>query len=144
MLSRMMLVAAAAGCGAVAVPAQLSAAQRVLATGWASGPVPVAQVAATDNSPGSGIELRVLASPNQKVVAKWKMTCTRGRSAGGKSGPYTNSGQYTARTPYTRLLLQPISHDTSCRCLRLRNCAPFRLRLRNFLLPLVPWSARKS
>jgi len=74
--------------------------------------IPVAQATALDTSPRSGIGLRVLASPNQRVVVMWEMLCARGGSAGAKK--YTLHGQYTPRTPNTRLLLQPKSHYTSC------------------------------
>jgi hypothetical protein len=73
----------------------------------ASGTAASCTVGATVHRPGV-IRVHVTARRNQDVTVSWAVTCTRGATSG------SASGTFTARTPVSRKLSEPLRHPRTC------------------------------
>jgi hypothetical protein len=90
-----------------AVPAGAVTPWRVFKTARASGDFATTVVAGNVNRPAQ-LGVRVLARPNQAVTAHWTMVCSKGFSAGSKSG------RFSGRTPITRAARFPMTRPSRC------------------------------
>jgi hypothetical protein len=99
------------GCLALAVvlvlPASAVTPWRVFKTGRASGDFATTVVGGSVRRPAQ-LGVRVLARPNQAITGNWTMVCSRGFSAGSKSG------QFAGRTPITRAARFPMRRPSRC------------------------------
>ena len=73
----------------------------------AQGDFAICDASGTANHPAT-IRVHVSASPSQKVLVSWDITCSEGLGAGGRSG------QFTAHTTVNRLLKHPYKHPAWC------------------------------
>ena len=89
-----------------AVPGAAMGASKI-GSASASGDYAIALASGTAENPGT-INVRVTASPRQRVSVSWTMVCSKGLGAGSKSG------QFSARTTVTRALRKPQSNPDSC------------------------------
>jgi hypothetical protein len=101
------VLAGLALAAALVLPADAVTPWRVFKTGRASGDFATTVVAGSVRRPAQ-LGVRVLARPNQAVTANWSMVCSRGFSAGSKSG------RFAGRTPITRVARFPMRRPSRC------------------------------
>ena len=92
---------------ALVVPAGAVEPWRVFKTGRASGDYATTVVGGSVRRPAQ-LGVRVLAQPNQAITANWALVCSKGFSAGSKSG------RFAGRTPITRAVRFPMSRPSRC------------------------------
>lgn len=101
------LLACLALVAVLVLPAGAVTPWRVFKTARASGDFATTVAAGNVNRPAQ-LGVRVLARPNQAVTAHWTMICSKGVSAGSKSG------RFSGRTPITRAARFPMSRPSRC------------------------------
>jgi hypothetical protein len=103
------MLAAAAALLAMAIPASATPGSQVHHAGSCSAHGDFATCVATRTAHHpAAIWVHVLASPRQRVLVSWTMTCSKGKGAGGKSG------KFHAAAPVNRKIRQPYKHPDSC------------------------------
>ena len=103
----MLLATAMAVVAASASVANATSQLKVIGSGSGAGDYAVTAASGTANHPHV-IYVRVTASPAQSVLVSWDLVCSKGFSAGSKSG------QFNARTPVMRALKMPMNGVSSC------------------------------
>ena len=109
-MKRLLAAAMAAVASAmIATPAFAAshAASKTFGSCRAQGDFAICTASGTANDPAT-IKVHVSASPAQKVLVTWDMTCLKGTGAGG------SQGQFKARAPLSRALHHPYAHPDSC------------------------------
>ena len=102
------LIAVAVAAGTIGLSATGAAGQlKVIGSGSASGDYAVT-IASGNASAPHALYVNVTSSPPQSVLVSWSLVCSRGLSAGSKSG------QFRARTPLTRSMKFPMTNVSSC------------------------------
>lgn len=98
--------ATAAAAAASAAPAAATTVHRI-ASCRAQGSAAVCDITGTARHPRT-IHVHATASPGQRLLVKWHMTCSRGLRV------RTSSGHFRARTPIRRGLRHRFTHPDSC------------------------------
>jgi hypothetical protein len=101
------LAPAAASAARTGPAAPAAAAVHRIASCRAQGSAASCDVTGTARHPRT-IHVHVTASPGQRVLVKWHMTCSRGLRV------RTSSGHFHARTPIRRGLRHRFTHPDSC------------------------------
>lgn len=99
--------AAASTAAASAAPAAAATAVHRIASCRAQGSAAVCDITGTARRPRT-IHVHATASPGQRLLVKWHMTCSRGLRV------RTSSGHFHARTPIRRGLRHRFTHPDSC------------------------------
>jgi hypothetical protein len=92
---------------ASAAPAAPATAVHRIASCRAQGSAAVCDITGTARRPRT-IHVHATASPGQRLLVKWHMTCSRGLRV------RTSSGHFHARTPIRRGLRHRFTHPDSC------------------------------
>jgi len=99
--------AAASTAAASAAPAAAATAVHRIASCRAQGSAAICEVTGTARHPRT-IHVHVAASPGQRLLVRWHMTCSRGLRV------RTSRGHFRARTPIRRGLRHRFTHPDSC------------------------------
>jgi hypothetical protein len=92
---------------AVVAPLALAASSKVIARETASGDYAIAIAAGSATRPHV-VEVKITASPNQRVSGAYTIVCSKGFGAGSKSG------QFAGRTPMVRKMRFPMRNPDDC------------------------------